>query len=435
MRKLKRSLAVIMASTSLFGRCGASGSRYASVTEGETSIARKVVRRGTPIMGVGMIGYLLYLIDQEAKKNKSMPSEKQIVSGKSSPLRKSDSFENHGDNTQKSSSSSGAGESDKRKTVADIINNLEETKELFSCGKGKFKFANFVRQVMKRNVAENFGMGANDYSTYGNKSDIKEFSKFCDCELLRVVKENFDSEEDLGSGAFKFYFGKFDDNDAHHVAGNSYDDYREFAGDVVCLFMSGSDRVFCHLENNDMSESGWKLHVTPDLFHCAEVFDIVFELYKEKKINFKFVRGLDMYRKKLAKSKTQAGKFITIYPRSDNEARWIADELSRRFSECGLDESCFLKVRNDFKVSTGIYTRISKYAGEDKDYLARNYCCMPYGMLKKHYRCDYEGLKLCRHPFDNLYHDGVAMPRNILDMANKVHAKLPQDIREKCEKA
>ncbi|SDQ36541.1 class III lanthionine synthetase LanKC [Thermostaphylospora chromogena] len=74
---------------------------------------------------------------------------------------------------------------------------------------------------------------------------------------------------------------------------------------------------------------GWKIHVSARLETAQQVLDIVSEYCLKNKINFKFLIGEAAFIGRNLKyaDRGGSGKFITIYPTSDEQLRQILDDL------------------------------------------------------------------------------------------------------------
>lgn len=118
----------------------------------------------------------------------------------------------------------------------------------------------------------------------------------------------------------------------------------------------------------------------------------------------------------------RAGKFVTIYPKDDKQAKWIVEELNKKFVEKGFDENCFLKVKSDFKVHPGIYVRMSEFRGELDDKDAKGKLCIPWEVLMAHcgvvkvYFLNYAKVRGYEHAFEHLYAHGVKMPKKVCEI-------------------
>src|SRR5690349_9163037 len=77
---------------------------------------------------------------------------------------------------------------------------------------------------------------------------------------------------------------------------------------------------------------GWKLHVAATVFTAARVMRAVAPLLSRRRVLYKApasLNELDKLNSGVFYGYTQVGKFLTVYPRSDEEAVRLARELHR----------------------------------------------------------------------------------------------------------
>lgn len=113
---------------------------------------------------------------------------------------------------------------------------------------------------------------------------------------------------------------------------------------------------------------GWKIHISPNTDHCKEVFEIVDALSDEIGFTFKVNKHMDLYAQSFLlyeANDSQRGKYITIYPNSDEIAAEISERLNEEFQKRGLTDEDFMELRYDFKIYPGIYTRFTSYDDSD----------------------------------------------------------------------
>ncbi|CAM3619823.1 class III lanthionine synthetase LanKC [Nocardiopsis gilva] len=82
---------------------------------------------------------------------------------------------------------------------------------------------------------------------------------------------------------------------------------------------------------------GWKVHVSANLKSAQKVLDITSEYCLSAGISFKFLshEGVFLARNAKYADRSASGKFITIYPASDDELHAILNELSERLDGLG----------------------------------------------------------------------------------------------------
>ena len=271
---------------------------------------------------------------------------------------------------------------------------------------------------------------------------IHEYSKNCDKEFIDFIS-NHKSFEVCNGLDVKYSKDKYlvwnpnydPEDDNKDIEGKTYEDYRN---GVAGFYAHGKNGFFASSmifpkKFKDI-ETGWKIHVSPDFFHCTDILRIVEDVRKEHDFNYKFVKSTYTYRMYFNVNEGQAGKFVTIYPKGDEEAKWIVEELNKKFVEKGFDESCFLEVKGDFKVYPGIYVRMSEYNGKLDDADGRGKFYIPIRVLGSH--CDdnlnvgcnakdediinNEQVKKYEHPFEHLYAHGVEMPKKVCEINNRL---------------
>ena len=260
---------------------------------------------------------------------------------------------------------------------------------------------------------------------------IHEYSKYCDQEFIDFVSNHKPFKD-----SDRVWDPNYDpENDNKDIEGKTYEEYRNGVAGFYAHGKNGFDAFSKILPREFKNiETGWKIHVSPDFFHCTDILRIVEDLRKERNFNYKFVKSTYTYRMYFNVNEGQAGKFVTIYPKGDEEAKWIVEELNKKFVEKGFDESCFLEVKGDFKVYPGIYVRMSEYNGKLDDNDGRGTFCIPIRVLGSH--CDdnlyvewdaknediknNEQVKKYEHPFEHLYAHGVEMPKKVCEINGKL---------------
>ena len=271
---------------------------------------------------------------------------------------------------------------------------------------------------------------------------IHEYSKYCDQEFIDFVSnhESFEVfnglDVEYSKDKYLVFNPNYDPKKPHKdIEGKTYEEYRNGVAGFYAHGKKSFDAFSKILPREFKNiETGWKIHVSPDFFHCTDILRIVEDLRKERNFNYKFVKSPYTYRMYFNVNQDQAGKFVTIYPKDDQESRWIVEELNKRFVEKGFDESCFLEVKGDFKVYPGIYVRMSEYGGHLDDNSGRGTFCIPIRVLGSH--CDdnlnvgwdakdediknNEQVKKYEHPFEHLYAHGVEMPKKVCEINGKL---------------
>jgi len=84
----------------------------------------------------------------------------------------------------------------------------------------------------------------------------------------------------------------------------------------------------------DFPDQGFKIAISADKNNAEKVFDIVSQLLEKEKVEFKIVNSLENLEEQ--SKGNQVGKFITIYPSSDEEAAKISVKVDRALERRGL---------------------------------------------------------------------------------------------------
>ncbi|WP_318211834.1 class IV lanthionine synthetase LanL [Streptomyces sp. SJL17-1] len=94
-----------------------------------------------------------------------------------------------------------------------------------------------------------------------------------------------------------------------------------------------ADEMWCRVTpgSGTRREQGWKLHLSATVASAAAVLEKALEVLLREESAFKFARSLDQVSalNSRATPRGSSGKFITVYPRSDDEAARLAQELHR----------------------------------------------------------------------------------------------------------
>ncbi|GHU11449.1 hypothetical protein FACS189449_02940 [Alphaproteobacteria bacterium] len=193
-----------------------------------------------------------------------------------------------------------------------------------------------------------------------------------------------------------------------------------------------------HLNINPAPPRGWKIHISARPSTAQKVLDIVLPILKEsskkyesnayKKLVYKILVSIPEMRTFYNAARfgdsplSQRGKFIAIYPRSDQEANFIATEIDKAFKENKLVREDFIYVSGDFQVghSGGIYARFCHYGGFEGD--KRGFPYIPLESLKIHAHDLGKEYNDYEHPFAvlKLRHRGVELPMKLSEIAGTI---------------
>jgi hypothetical protein len=128
-------------------------------------------------------------------------------------------------------------------------------------------------------------------------------------------------------------------------------------------YFSKPDFPFSQWDGPDVAklpDQGWKMHVSMNPERATEIAETVLPELRKKGITHKIAKDLADFSKWEG---TQAGKFITIYPRTDQEAREIARLISDALEKKGLKGSDFIPIKGEDVSGTGVYARYGRFTG------------------------------------------------------------------------
>ena len=84
-------------------------------------------------------------------------------------------------------------------------------------------------------------------------------------------------------------------------------------------------------QSNNLPTQGWKIHLSATIQQAQKMLDIVAPWLIKEKVSFKFVSSLEqlVYSNSKYADRSESGKFITIYPRNDDEFEYLLQMLKR----------------------------------------------------------------------------------------------------------
>jgi len=112
------------------------------------------------------------------------------------------------------------------------------------------------------------------------------------------------------------------------------------------------DRLFSDYIPGELPTEGWKLHVSADPSRSYEVADRVLPMLREMGVPHKVMTDPAAYAQMTG---GQAGKFITIYPRSSEEAAQLARVIDGRMA--GMPAGPVIQGERGLGQSGSVYTR------------------------------------------------------------------------------
>lgn len=119
----------------------------------------------------------------------------------------------------------------------------------------------------------------------------------------------------------------------------------------------------CTPSGADIDIHGWKIHVSSTVKDAAEVLAIVVDALAPRRIAFKFCSDPWLLRLTFNKnaSRAQAGKFVTIYPRSESELQDVLDVLHGRTRHLS---GPYVLTDKPYLDSEVLFYRYGEHAGE-----------------------------------------------------------------------
>lgn len=87
--------------------------------------------------------------------------------------------------------------------------------------------------------------------------------------------------------------------------------------------------------SDKMPAQGWKIHISSQIKDAVNIFKIVYKLSQLNNCSFKVVKNLEELKKinSPREMSPTANKFITLYPKSESEAKSMICNLTNRLSE------------------------------------------------------------------------------------------------------
>jgi hypothetical protein len=212
---------------------------------------------------------------------------------------------------------------------------------------------------------------------------------------------------------------------------HKYNSTRDWAFNKVIDTKEKLDEIFI---------TGWKIHVSPTFDYMMKTLNLVDKYCNDNDIHFKFIKDVNIYKNQCieGQNRYQRGKFIVIYPITDNEALKIVEDLHQIFEDEGLNDNSFFNVKNDFKIYPGIYTRLTHYF--DKNGISREFVGVLAEDLEEHISIINKTrtipLKITRYeyPFKELRFRNKLLPKNMFKCCDLLGMnKIITTIRESIE--
>lgn len=124
------------------------------------------------------------------------------------------------------------------------------------------------------------------------------------------------------------------------------------------------DRFFLGYIKTAIRPQGFKLHVSATDKNAPEIAGIVLPVLREMRVNHKVVRTVEDYI--MIATGVQRGKFITIFPDSDQQAAEIAKKIDSLLREYCYDQNDFWAVPNEKPLGTtgAVSTRYGQFTNQ-----------------------------------------------------------------------
>ena len=134
-----------------------------------------------------------------------------------------------------------------------------------------------------------------------------------------------------------------------------------------------AEQIWCYWKSFDVVSEGWKIHISAQPSSALKIAQIAIPILQKHDIPFKICESLDALRVlnllpiNLNSLETQAGKFITIYPKTADESARLVKELDEAFVKAIDEEELhsydFCELIGDAMIgeSGAVYSRYGKY--------------------------------------------------------------------------
>ena len=113
---------------------------------------------------------------------------------------------------------------------------------------------------------------------------------------------------------------------------------------------------------------GWKFHVSAKPENMHEIAEKMLPVLQREGIPHKVVnpKQFDRYVSKIGNpDKTQQGKFITVYPQNNEEARRYAQLLRQIVEDNNFNRDDFINIPNENEIAPGIFVRYGRLISGD----------------------------------------------------------------------
>lgn len=120
-------------------------------------------------------------------------------------------------------------------------------------------------------------------------------------------------------------------------------------------------RQWLGVHTDTLPQQGWKIHVSAKPENAARIAESLLPELRKRKLLHKVVQDIERYAARTPANSTQAGKFIQIYTKNDQEAKEIAVLVEQVVKKLGLDASDFIAPPGELAVSPGVFARYGRF--------------------------------------------------------------------------
>ena len=133
-------------------------------------------------------------------------------------------------------------------------------------------------------------------------------------------------------------------------------------------FGEGYWRQFADDDSMPYPQQGWKFHISAKPENMGEIADKLLPLLQREEIAHKVIHPefFNKYVDRIGNSQdTQQGKFITIYPKNEQQASRYAQILKRVMTQNNFNKDDFINIPNEHEIAPGVFVRYGRLSGED----------------------------------------------------------------------
>lgn len=125
-----------------------------------------------------------------------------------------------------------------------------------------------------------------------------------------------------------------------------------------------SDWAYLQPVGSEIPQQGWKIHLSSLSADCKQVLTVAGGLCLKENIPFKFIKSLEELRNRNSRNTSirSYGKFITIYPNSDEQFNAIVEYLLKH-----LNERNSPRILSDLEIGKGIFARFGVFHSQIKE--------------------------------------------------------------------